>query len=211
MKKNKLIKFVCQIIFFGAVWGIVEGTLGYILQFMPPLISGFIMFPIAAFILIKAYKSTNTRLSLIYIGLIAATIKSVDLFLPGLSIYKTINPMMAIIFESMVVAVAYPALSSRKIAKQAIGSIVVSVGWRTGFILYMIGIHLLTGLSVTYLASFNLAFNFVMINGIISGLLVMGVLWLESKTKHLIDNKWEVKPSYALITLIFAIGIQFIM
>ena len=145
MDKKKILKLVSQIIFFGAIWGITEATLGYLLHFLPPTIAGIVMFPIAAFILIKAYKSTGSKAALIYIGFIAAGIKAVDFLLPGMIVFKTINPMISIVLEAMVVAVAYPMLSNLKAGWKISGGIAASLGWRTGYIIYMVIQYFITG------------------------------------------------------------------
>ena len=59
MDKKKALKLAAQIVFFGALWGITEATLGFLLHFLPPTIAGIVMFPIAVLILVKAYKATG--------------------------------------------------------------------------------------------------------------------------------------------------------
>ncbi|WP_105617459.1 hypothetical protein [Vallitalea okinawensis] len=211
MGKSKLIKLISQIVFFGAIWGIVEASLGYVLHLIPIPISGLIMFPIATFILVKAYKATDSRAALIVIGFIAAAIKSIDLLLPGLSIFKTINPMFSIVLEAVVVAVAYPALTGSSRTKQVLTSIGVSVGWRGVFILYMLGQYLVTGNLAKYLATPLATINFIVVNGVMSGLIVAGALWIEGRTKSLDVRKWGVQPVYAVIALALALGIQYMI
>ena len=53
--------FISNIIFWGSIWGIMEATLGYLLHWLPQLISGNIMFPIGAAILLLAYKVNSSR------------------------------------------------------------------------------------------------------------------------------------------------------
>ncbi len=95
---------IMTILFFGALWGIIEATLGYVLQFLPPYVSGAVMFPIAAMILFVAFNQTRSASSLVLIGLVAASFKSVNFLMPGLLAVKTYNPMIAIVLQSMVVA-----------------------------------------------------------------------------------------------------------
>jgi len=71
MKKQKAL---FTIIFYGSIWGILEATLGYVLHLVPTFISGLIMFPIATFILVRAYQVLGSKKSILYIGLIAAAI-----------------------------------------------------------------------------------------------------------------------------------------
>ena len=113
--KDKKIKLISAIIFYGAIWGFLEATLGYSLQYLPSIISGTIMFPIATVILINAYNKTGSRVALLYIGVIAASIKAVDFFMPFISVGKTFNPMIAIIVESFLVVAVVTYLTSDKI------------------------------------------------------------------------------------------------
>lgn len=208
MDRKKILKLVSQIIFFGALWGITEATLGYLLHFLPPTIAGIIMFPIAAFILIKAYKATGSRAALIYIGFIAAGIKAVDFLLPGMIVFKTINPMISIVLEALVVAVAYPMLSNLKAGWKLSGGIAASVGWRTGYIIYMVIQYFVTGFVSSYISVPASAISFILLNGIMSGILVFGVLMLESKVKI---NVMKIRPVYALAALVLAMGLQIII
>ncbi len=211
MKNNKLIMLIAKIIFYGAIWGIVEATLGYLLHFAPPTVAGLIMFPIATFILIKAYKSTGSRSSLLFIGVIAASIKAVDFLLPGMMVFKTINPMISIILESLVVFVALPILSSQKNTKRLIGSIATSITWRAGFVLYMLIQYLITKYATIYITSPTYSLSFIIISGLMGGVLLMGVLWFERSFKKTVFSRIQFKPVYAILTLTLALGIQYLI
>ena len=208
MDRKKILKLVSQIIFFGALWGITEATLGYLLHFLPPTVAGIVMFPIAAFILIKAYKVTGSRAVLIYIGFVAAGIKAVDFLLPGMIVFKTINPMISIVLEALAVAVAYPMLSNIKTGWKLSGGIAASVGWRTGYIIYMVIQYFITGFVSSYISVPALAISFILLNGIMSGILVFGVLRLESEVKI---KMMKFRPVYALVALVLAMGLQIII
>lgn len=99
---NKNIKFLLIIILFGALWGIAEATLGYLLHLIPGGFTGIFMFPIGFYFMHKAYKSTGEHKAIIYTATIAATIKLVDLLLPIRSPMTVLNPATAIILESIV-------------------------------------------------------------------------------------------------------------
>ena len=79
MKENKSIWI--YVLFFGAIWGILEATLGYVLQFLPPLVSGSVMFPIAATLMLITYQNTKSRSAMVYVAAIAASIKAINLFM----------------------------------------------------------------------------------------------------------------------------------
>jgi xanthine/uracil permease len=113
MKQNKGV--FTYIIFFGALWGILEATLGYLLQFLPPLVSGSVMFPIAATLMILTYNHTKSKSAMIYVAMIAATIKSVNFFMPGLLPIKTYNPMISIMLQSLVMVLIIPLFQKKNV------------------------------------------------------------------------------------------------
>jgi len=208
MNKRVNLKLVSQIIFFGAIWGIIEATIGYLLHFLPPTIAGLVMFPIAAFILIKAYKATGSRASMIYVGIIAAGIKAVNFLVPGMMPFKIINPMVSIVMESLLVAAAYPLFSKANWNLKLAGAVIASVSWRLGYVLYMAVQFIITGFISKYIATPIDIINFVVLNGFASGLLVFGVLKIEPK---LTLKTFKFKLVYALATLVLAISLQFII
>jgi uncharacterized membrane protein len=209
--KTNVTKKTASIIFFGSVWGILEATLGYVFHFIPNTISGMLMFPIANIILVMAYKATGSRSSLLYMGLIAAAIKSVDFLLPGLSIFKTINPMISIVLESMVVAIVCPYLVGDNKQKEYIGALTASISWRAAYMLYLTGTFIVTGSIGKYIASFQSAFTFLIFNGVLSGILAIGVLWVADKFKNTNGTKIEIKPFFAIGTLALAVVIQYLL
>lgn len=208
MDKRKMLKTTAQIVFFGAIWGITEATIGFLLHFLPPTIAGIVMFPIAAFILIKAYKATGSRASLIFVGFIAAGIKAVDFLIPGIMSFKIINPMISIVMESLLVAAAYPLIEGLDWKKRLSGGLIASMGWRAGYVLYMTAQFLITGFVSNYIASPAAVINFILLNGAASGLLVFAIVQLEPKINV---AKIKIRPVYALATLVLAIGLQLIL
>ncbi|MCD6482206.1 MAG: hypothetical protein J7K80_00525, partial [Candidatus Izimaplasma sp.] len=147
--ENKKIKLLTQIIFYGALWGFVEATLGYALHWIPTLIAGTIMFPIASAILLRAYNKTNSKKALLYIGMVAASIKGINLFLPSYSIFKTINPMMSIVLESLLVFAVVILFTSEKITNKVAAAQIASIGWRVGYVVFMTIQFVFTGY-ITY-------------------------------------------------------------
>lgn len=204
MIKNRIVK-LNTILYFGAVWGITEAVLGYILHLLPNLISGLVMFPIATFILLKAYRSLHSKKYLLFIGIVAAAIKSVNLLLPGLSIYKTINPMTAIILESMVVLIVIPFICKEDYWSKMTGAVAISILWRIGFALYVYGVYLLTGNSYSWTVMSSQIYRFILIKGAFSGLLVFGVLLAEGHLDFF-DIK-ERKINFFGICILFFIAL----
>lgn len=204
---NNKLKTISTIIFFGAVWGIIEATIGYVLHFLPIYIAGTILFPIVSFILYKAYTITKSRSSLLAIGAIAACIKAINFFMPFGSPFKIINPMLSIVLESMMVLVVISLLSKDDVKSKATGFIVASIGWRAMYLLYG-GIQFATtGFVSDYLVTFYAAIEFTVLFGLLSAAIALGIHYLDLKVTN--TNKKNViqwiNPYVSFATLALAI------
>lgn len=170
-------KTFIQILFFGSIWGILEATIGNLLHYLPTFIAGAIMFPIASAILYKAYDATKSKASLLLVGIIAAAIKSVDFFLPQFSVFKVINPMIFIILESLMFVVVLSFLKSDNPVKKYSALPIASVAWRLVFVGYMLA----QGSTAPYVATFNGAFEFIMLQGLLSGAIASLFIFILDK------------------------------
>ena len=200
---NKNLKLAIQVLFYGSIWGALEASIGHVLHFIPATIAGSIMFPIAGLILYKAYNKTNSKVALFYIGLVAAVIKSVDFLLPQLSIYKTINPMISIILESLVVVAVISILTSPSLEKKYIALPIASLSWRTLFIAWMGLQSVLTGNVAPYIKDISLGFEFVVISGLISGVMASILIYFDSLVRFSF-KKLDYSPYIASFIFIIA-------
>ncbi len=196
-------KLWTQIIFFGALWGLLEATVGHVLHFIPATIAGSIMFPIASAILIAAYLKTDSKKALFYIALLASAIKAVDFLLPALSVYKTINPMVSIVLEGVIVVAVIAVVSAKKPIQYLVALPVASIAWRTLFIGHMALQYVLTGNLAPYITDLSFALDFVLVQGLISGLFAIAlsygvILSLQQKLS------FNIKPVVAYSLLIVA-------
>lgn len=208
---NKKFNLLTQIIFYGALWGFLEATLGYALHWIPTLIAGTIMFPIASVILLRAYNKTNSKKALLYIGMVAASIKSIDLFLPSYSIFKTINPMVSIVLESLLVFAVVMLFTSEKITNKIAAAQIASIGWRVGYVTYMVAQFAFTGFVAYSISSFAHILEFVVLSGVIGGLLASGLIYLDSSLKYKFNFKLDIKPAFATGLLLIAALATFIL
>lgn len=196
-------KKIWTIIFYGSVWGLLEAVIGYMLHLLPTFIAGTIMFPIAMFVLVKAYGALDSKKQILMVGVVAAIIKSVGFLLPGLSPFKTLNPMIAIMMESLLVVLVIPYLSKAKTSYVLMSALVASIGWRGLFASYMLIQALISSNVAPYLSSVNLVINFVLINGLFGGLLCFGLLWANRKLNKSTHEsiKWTWIPSTGMMLL----------
>jgi len=105
-KSKKILSFIIPVLLFGALWGIFEATLGTLLH-LPVFEAGklftkssIIMVPIAFLFMTLCYKKTNSLLSVVLVGIIAALIKLSTAFVLGMTIYVYF-PAIYIVVESL--------------------------------------------------------------------------------------------------------------
>jgi hypothetical protein len=181
MNKEAVKKWMVVSMFWGALWGFSEATLGYLahLVLLIPGIAGFIMFPIGFYFMTRAYRETGKLGSLFSTAAVAASIKLVDLFLPGLSPIKTINPALCILMESLVVMALFKAVNFdlQKIRfKEALAA---GLGWRLAFMAYS---GLLFALSISgefFQGGIVSIIRFLLLGSVINAVLISAYLQAE--------------------------------
>jgi hypothetical protein len=194
MNENKGI--LAYVIFFGALWGILEATLGYALQFLPPLVSGSVMFPIAASLMILTYNHTKSRSSIIYVAMIAASIKSINFFMPGLLPIKTYNPMIAIMLQSLVMVVIIPLFQKKEVSQVLLGLFIIGFSWRLLFLGNIAINNALTGFQFMQLQSFANMINFVFLYGLIEAIFLVFIFYAIKLTVEKIS--FSFKPNLVI-------------
>ena len=86
----------------GALWGIFESTLGYLLHLLPVNLGFLVWYPIACYFLTKAYRESGRASAVLLTAMFASLIKLFNLILPG-RIDQVLNPAVSIIFEGIAV------------------------------------------------------------------------------------------------------------
>jgi hypothetical protein len=91
---------------WGAVWGFAEATLGYLLHIVRvPGLPGLVMAPLAVWAMGRAYHRTGKLAAIPLAALAAAFLKLGALAVPRIDVLAVINPVRAILFESLAVLV----------------------------------------------------------------------------------------------------------
>ncbi len=193
------------VLFFGAIWGILEATVGYVLQFLPPLVSGSVMFPIAAALMMITYQNTKSRSSMIYVAAIAATIKSINLFMPGLPAIKTYNPMIAMMLQSFVLAVFVPLFKKNSMPTVLTSIALVGISWRILFLGNIAINHALTDFRFPQLANLSSMFEFVLILGIMEALVLGVIHMIYSAIKQKVTFSFRLNAVWSVSTFVFAV------
>ena len=106
MEQKLSTKIIFQVLFWGALWGIVEATLGTILHlpaFDAPgiyLCSSTIIIPIAYCLMANCYKRTGSFYSVYLMGVLAGVIKLTTAFIVGF-INRVYMPAIYIVVEAL--------------------------------------------------------------------------------------------------------------
>ncbi len=130
-------KFVVHVLFWSALWGLFEATAGYLLHLLPISIGWIIWFPAAYFFMERMYTKTGKAYAVLFGALFAASVKLLNLFVPGIRIDRVLNPAVSILLEAVGVFLVLTMLKnfSKYCFVQAIGA---SIIWRGLYLLYLL-------------------------------------------------------------------------
>lgn len=91
------------IIFWGALWGILEATLGWVLHLVHFKGEVLLLYPFGLICMMMAAKQTGQMSAIVKVAGVAAMVKLVNLFmLPSVPVYHVTNPAVAIFLEGAV-------------------------------------------------------------------------------------------------------------
>ena len=200
--KNTM-KTLQTVILMGALWGICEASIGYGLHFLPYGLSGMFMFPIGMYFMVNAYKQSESKNAVLWVGLIAASIKFIDLLLPTRSPMTVINPATSIILESLVVFAFVKVFNSKKVVAS---SYLIGFSWILLFTLTQAlifkpeaGLYTLPFLQVVL---------FLLMNALVSGSIIM--IYLKNKNKITLKiNSRKLSFALPLVTMLLALSMEY--
>ncbi|MCF7833010.1 MAG: hypothetical protein K9N05_05500 [Candidatus Marinimicrobia bacterium] len=197
------VKTIQTIILMGALWGICEASFGYALHFLPYGFSGMFMFPIGMYFMVNAYKQSESKNAVLWVGLIAASVKFIDLLLPTRSPMTVINPATSIILESLVVFAFVKVFNSKKVVAS---SYLIGLSWILLFTLTQALIF--KPESGLYTLPFLQVVLFLLMNALVSGSIIMIYLKNENKISLKISSR---KLSFALplIAMLLALSMEY--
>jgi len=191
---NKKLSTFVSILYFGAIWGILEASVGYVLHLLPVLIAGTIMFPIGAVILFRAHQVTQSKKALIGVGAVAAAIKAINLFMPLPTIWKAINPMLSIVFESLLVLAVIGLLAKDNHVAKVAALPIASVGWRVGFLFALYVESWFTHTMSSQITSLSAMASFALYSGLISGLMATALFYIVDFLGKRVKGTFAKKP-----------------
>lgn len=90
---------------FGSLWGLAEATAGHALHALRvPGLAGFLMFPLGFFLMSLAAARAGRPYAAILTSAVAASVKLVDLLIPGVDVMAVLNPAQAILLQGLAAA-----------------------------------------------------------------------------------------------------------
>jgi hypothetical protein len=93
-------------LFWGAVWGLGEATLGHVLHLVRiPGLPGLVMGSFAVMVMGRLAADSRGAAAIFLAGVVAASFKFLDLLVPGTDILALTNPVQAILLEALAAAV----------------------------------------------------------------------------------------------------------
>lgn len=212
-KSDEVKRNISIVLFWGAIWGIAEATLGYFLHLISFSMGWCIWLPLAFYFLNKVYTETKKTNYLVYVGVIAAAIKLVDLFMAS-RIDKVINPAAAIVFEALALCAVYKVLENKGRKLNYLAILAMNFSWRIMYSLYLF-VMPTSFFIVSPLRGLEPFLKFLFLESIVTSIIIYVYLKLMEKLadskKQLKEPKIILKPIISLSMLVLAIIIQFII
>lgn len=186
---------------YGSLWGFAEATLGYLLHWILFPISGMIMFPIGFYFMKRAEKENEQSSSIFQVAVIAAVIKSVNLFMPNPMIYKALNPIFMILLQGCLVFV----LLREDVLVDIKRVFATAFIWRMVFISILL-VEFGSPSNIYYLSGGpSRIINFLLINPAINTVVITLI------HKYSFKGKFKLNPNYGFLVLLLAISVKFIL
>jgi len=171
-------------IVWGSLWGIFEATAGHLLHLARvPGLAGWIMFPAGFYAMTRAFMAGGKFRSIFLTACVAAAVKCADLLLPGSNIAMIINPVRAILLESLAVVAIFSYLGSTEKFSWKI-PVFASVGWRAAYAVLSLFAARAFGASNILETGVFSVLNFLLIEGAGNGLLVSVVILFLPSERH---------------------------
>lgn len=210
-EEEEKVPFLSVVLFWGALWGIAEATIGFTLHALPFRVpTGSILFPIGCYFMSRAYNETKQTKSIFYTSFVTAIIKLVNLFIPMIPTIKVINPFMCILLEGLAVTMVVKLFDYDDGPIKYIHALIMSLSWRVGYYIVCIAITIPLGfMESSSLFEKGRFIEFFFINGFINSL----IIYFFSKYIYNTEKKSRIKytPIYSTLLLVLAFFIQWML
>lgn len=213
MKKN-----LYAVITFGAVWGIFESTVGYLLHLFGLRIGWMIWFPAAYFFIHQTYCYTESFSSVLCTALIASSVKLINLFFPG-RIDMVINPAISIVLEALAVMLVYKyVVNKQKDKRNPFVILLAGFTWRTLYICYILCMPQ-SYIDIAPFTTVNSFLEYIFLYNVVNTALITAGFFagkafekrfaiISTWLKTSVSNETAMKPACAVVLIAFSIIVQ---
>lgn len=196
------------ILFWGSLWGLTEASLGHMLHLLGiPGLAGFFMFPVGLYFMVRALKSTGKISAVPTAAVVAASLKLIDLFLPGTHLFQAVNPALAILSESLAFLFVIKMIRhpSGLFRYQSILSAVF--GWRLIYSFFQISFLIVfSGMTGIFQSGTANILRFFILDSLVNFLIISGA---QRVFRFRIPPRWKLPssphPALSLALCLFAI------
>ncbi|MDI9475288.1 MAG: hypothetical protein ACOX0L_07510 [Natronincolaceae bacterium] len=202
-ERAEKIRYLSIILVWGAIWGIIEATIGNALHLLPFRVpTGSVLFPIGYFCMQKSFGETGDIKSMFFTASVAASIKFVNFFSPITPVIKVINPAACVLLEGLAVATVFTIYKYKDSDIGFKQSLIMSSSWRIGYYILAFGIFiplmLMEASSVVGLSRFV---EFFIINGLVNSMIIYAYGKIASRSKRISRIKYNLPISASLFLL----------
>lgn len=169
--KNKFL----SVLFWGAMWGIGEATIGNLIHLGSialPGLPGFVMFPVAFYFMRKVYLETKEPKAVFYASAIAAAIKLIDFLVPGYMAIRIINPALSILIEGLAVALVFAYCERNERVFGFLEGFSAGISWRSLWLIYMFIISLFELPAALITDGIIVSLRFLMVESFVNAILI---------------------------------------
>lgn len=174
-------KYISAIVFWGALWGLEEATLGHLLHIAALNIGWFLWFPLAYFFMGMVYKQTGRLSSILLTSVVAAAIKFVNIFMTT-NLLIIICPALSILMEGTSLFAILKLLERKKhlLRYPLPKSAAISILWR---VLYTVGILAIpASIMPAYpYKSMGMLLKFIIFEGIVNSLFACTIVVIAKR------------------------------
>lgn len=164
---------------YGAAWGFVEATLGYLLHLLRrvtplPGLTAYILFPIGFFLMMGAYRATGRSVAVLMVAAVAAVVKITSVALPSVQWLFVGNPAISILAEGLLVFAGVTLFSFDRNWTAIPKATATAIGWRA---LFLLAVFLLPVQKGILMKGASALITFVFVDSLINGVLIGGLIW----------------------------------
>lgn len=194
-----------SILFWGAMWGLFESTVGAAIHALGWHIGFLVWSPAAAYFLLRCWRETSSRRAVMLTACVTAAIKLTNLLLP-MRLDYVVNPAVSILLEGA-------AFSAALSVKNAFGrTAAYSTGWRVMYLMYLLLVPA-AWREISALASREALMQFVAVENAATLAVMLLAAWLSGQVlpRRTSFSAGKIQPLLLAGICILSIGLQLLL